>query len=142
MAFYLLIGIAGVVALTQGQPMGWIAVGGSIAGIGLRVLVLWFLRWARELTASEAARRAEPGYVAPIVDPAELSRRRIRYMQIMVFGFIGPSVVVAIAASWFALVSTGDLQRYAVVIAFAMLLVAGATARAVLKGLKRIRDSG
>ena len=137
---YLLFGIAGVVALTQGQSMGWIAVGLSGAGIGLRIMNVSLRRRQGKLVAREAARRAEPGYVARRIDPVELSRRRTRYVKVVVVGFITPLIAVAIAATWIALVSTGDLQTYAVVIAIAMLFSAGVTIFGLCRGLKRISD--
>ena len=50
------------------------------------------------------------------------------------------AAAVAIAATWIALVSTGDLQTYAVVIAIAMLFSAGVTIFGLCRGLKRISD--
>lgn len=141
-AFYLSIGIFGVVALAQGQPIGWIAVGLSGGLIALRILILWLRRRQAELVAREAARRAEPGYVAPIVDPAELSRRRTRYLTSIVLVCIGPFITIAIVATWIALVSTGDLQTYGVVVAIAMLLSAGATLLGLRRSFRKIRENG
>jgi hypothetical protein len=142
MAVNLLIGIVGVVELSQGELMGWIFVGSSGALIALRILSVRLRRWQGELVASEAARRAEPGYVAPVIDPGELSRRRTRYVKIIVLAFIGPLIAVGIAATWIALVSTSYLQACAVGIAFAMLLSAGVTIRGLRRGLRKIRDNG
>ena len=141
-AFYLSIGIFGVVVLAQGQPIGWIAVGLSGGLIALRILSLWLRRRQAELVAREAARRAEPGYVAPIIDPAELSRRRTRYMTIIVLMCIGPFITIAIVATWIGLVYTGGLQAYWVVVAIAMLLSAGATLLGLRRSFRKIRENG
>jgi hypothetical protein len=122
--------------------MGWIAVGFSGVLIALRILILWLRRRQADLVASEAARRAEPGYVAPIIDPAELSRSRTRYVKIIMLVGTGPFVAIAIAATWIALDSTGYLQTSAIVIVFAMLLLAGATLLALRRSLRKIRDNG
>ena len=142
MAAYLLIGIVGVVQLSQGELMGWMVVGSLGAAIALRILRVWLLRRQAELAAREAARRAESGYVAPIIDPAELSRRRTRYVKIIVLGYIGPFIAVAIGATWVALVSTSGLQALAVGMALAMFLLAGATILGLRRGLMKIRDNG
>ena len=142
MALYVFIGVLGVFELSQGDTIGWIFLGFSGALIALRILLLWLLRRQAELAAREAARRAAPGYVAPIMDPVKLSRRRTRYLMIIVPVTIGPFIAVAIAAILFALVSTSDLQAYAVVLAIAMLLSAGATLLGLRRGLRKIRDNG
>ena len=142
MAAYLLIGVVGVVQLSQGELMGWMVVGSLGAAIALRILRVWLLRRQAELAASEAARRAEAGYVAPIIDPDELSRRRTRYLRIIMLMCTGPFIAIAMAATWVALVSTGYLQTYAVGIAFAMLLAAGAMILGLRRGLRKIRDNG
>ncbi|MEO7374056.1 MAG: hypothetical protein ABIW36_09145 [Terrimesophilobacter sp.] len=139
---YLLIGIVGVVELGLGDLMGWMVVGSSGALIALRILIVWLRRRQAELAASEAARRAEPGYVAPIIDPAELSRRRTRYVKIVVLGFVGPFIAVEIGATWVALVSSSGLQAFAVGMALATFLSAGATLLGLRRGLKKIRDNG
>jgi hypothetical protein len=141
-AVYLLIGIVGVVELDQGESMGWIVVGSSGALIALRILSVWLRRRQAELVAREAARRAEPGYVAPIIDPAELSRRRTRYVKIIMLMCTAPFIAIAIPATWIAVVSTSYLQAYAVVIASAMLLSAGATLLGLRRSFRKIRDNG
>ncbi|TFB47352.1 hypothetical protein [Cryobacterium tagatosivorans] len=136
-AVYLCIGVAGVIALTQGQPIGWIGVGISTLGIGLRVAIEWLRRWQLELAAREIARRAEPGYVKPVIDPADASRRR----TIISIAYIGPPLAITIAAIWFALASPSDLQPFAATLAFALLVATGAVVVGIRKGLRK-RDDG
>lgn len=136
-AVYLVIGISGVVVLVHGQPMGWIAVGFSGAAIGLRI---WNIVLRRQLVAGDVARRAETGYVAPIIDLVEWNRLRARNAKIIVLGFIGPCLAVGIAATWIALVSIGDLQTCAVVIALSMLVSAGIVIFGLRRGLRTVRD--
>jgi hypothetical protein len=98
-AVYLLIGISGVVVLVHGQPMGWIAVAFSAVAIGLRIWNMFLRRRQGKLVASETARRAEPGYIAPIFDPTEWNRLRTRNLKIIVLGYIAPCLAVGIAAT-------------------------------------------
>ncbi len=139
-AFYMLIGIFGVKALVNGQPMGWIAVAFPSAAIGLRILNMFFRRRREKLVASETVRRAEPGYVAPIFDPAEQDRLRSRSLRIIVLGLVAPSLAVGIVATWVALVSTGDLQTWALVIALSMLFSAAMSIFGLRRSLRPVRD--
>jgi hypothetical protein len=137
---YLLLGISGVAALVHGQPVGWIAVAFSTAAIGLRILNMFFRRRQAKLVASETARSAEPGYIAPIFDPTEWNRLRTRNLRIVVLGFIAPCLAVGITATWIALASTSDLQTWALVIALSMLISAGVSVFAMRRSLRQVRD--
>ena len=141
-AVYLSIGIVGVVALILGEPLGWIALGISGVQFGLRTTAVTLRRRQDDLIAREAARRTEPGYVAPIVDPAEVRRRRTWYVKVSVFGVVAPCVAVAIVATWVALASTGALQILAGGFALGMALAAGSMIRGLRRGLKKISDNG
>ena len=137
---YLLIGISGIEVLVHGQPMGWIAVAFSTAAIGLSISIMFLRRRQGKFTASDSARRAEPGYIAPIFDSSEWNRLRTRNLRIVVLGFIAPCLSVGIAATWIALASTSDLQTWAVVIALSMLTSASLSIFGLHRGLRQVRD--
>jgi hypothetical protein len=140
-AFYVVVGVAGVVLIAQGEPIGWIGVGLAGAHAGLGIMSLRLGRRRTELAAREAIRRAEPGYIAPIIDPAESARRRTRQARIIVLGVIGPFLAIAITSAGIALVSTGDSQKWAIVIGMTMLLSVGAVALGLHRGLRKPREN-
>jgi hypothetical protein len=136
--FYVALGVFGVVGLIGGQPLAWIAVGVSALGLVLRGFLVWARRRQKRLIAEEQARRAEPGYVAPVLTPRARQRRVLAISLV----YIGPFVAVAIAAIIARPFLPSDLQTPSIVIALVMFVVAIVLALTLWKALTRVAPRG
>lgn len=131
--FYIVLGVPAVLEVIGGRPLAWIAVGVSALGIALRGFLVWGRRRQKRLIAEDEARRAEPGYVAPVLAPRARQRRGLAIS----LAYIGPFVAVAIAAVIARPFLPSDLQLPSIVIAGVMFTVAIILALALWRALKR-----
>jgi uncharacterized membrane protein YciS (DUF1049 family) len=132
----------GVWTVATGFPIGWVVIGIGAFSLSLQALSVWGKRRVRRLAAEGADKRAEPGYIAPIIDPEALGHQRRRRLLALSFTYVGTFTLFGIGAIGAAPLLPSELETVATLFAATMIVTAIIFSILLLVSYRKLRQAG